>query len=71
MVLDEDTEKAPDEEFEAEHQLRDISNLSFCTGFNGRENRFLDTCYNQWIGGTLHLLEASNLIDERLARQSS
>lgn len=36
-------------------------------GLQGRPNKLEDTCYSYWIGGTLHLLGAFDLVDhERL-----
>ena len=32
-------------------------------GMQGRPNKLQDTCYSYWIGGTLHLLSSSNLLD--------
>jgi len=32
-------------------------------GMQGRPNKLEDTCYSYWIGGTLHLLSASHLVD--------
>lgn len=32
-------------------------------GMQGRPNKLEDTCYSYWIGGTLHLLGASHLLD--------
>lgn len=32
-------------------------------GIQGRPNKLEDTCYSYWIGGTLHLLSSSHLID--------
>lgn len=32
-------------------------------GIQGRPNKLEDTCYSYWIGGTLHLLGASHLLD--------
>ncbi len=32
-------------------------------GMQGRPNKLEDTCYSYWIGGTLHLLRASQLLD--------
>jgi prenyltransferase beta subunit len=32
-------------------------------GMQGRPNKLEDTCYSYWIGGTLHLLHASHLLD--------
>lgn len=33
-------------------------------GFNGRPNKPVDTCYTFWIGGSLQMLEAHDLIDK-------
>ncbi|KAL7526746.1 hypothetical protein ACHAXR_002823 [Thalassiosira sp. AJA248-18] len=32
-------------------------------GMQGRPNKLEDTCYSYWIGGTLHLLSESHLLD--------
>ncbi|KAL7472810.1 hypothetical protein ACHAXS_013176 [Conticribra weissflogii] len=32
-------------------------------GMQGRPNKLEDTCYSYWIGGTLHLLSSSHLLD--------
>mmetsp|Transcript_32181 Transcript_32181/g.68096 ORF Transcript_32181/g.68096 Transcript_32181/m.68096 type:complete len:496 (+) Transcript_32181:31-1518(+) len=32
-------------------------------GMQGRPNKLQDTCYSYWIGGTLHLLNESHLLD--------
>mmetsp|Transcript_27241 Transcript_27241/g.55087 ORF Transcript_27241/g.55087 Transcript_27241/m.55087 type:complete len:603 (-) Transcript_27241:75-1883(-) len=32
-------------------------------GMQGRPNKLEDTCYSYWIGGTLHLLSSSRLLD--------
>ena len=32
-------------------------------GMQGRPNKLQDTCYSYWIGGTLHLLSESHLLD--------
>lgn len=34
------------------------------TGFNGRPNKLVDTCYSFWVGGALSLLDAYHLVDE-------
>lgn len=33
-------------------------------GFNGRPNKPVDTCYTFWIGASLKILDAYDLIDE-------
>ncbi|KAK6633181.1 hypothetical protein RUM43_000742 [Polyplax serrata] len=33
------------------------------TGFQGRPNKLVDTCYSFWLGGTLHLLNVFDKID--------
>ncbi|EED86692.1 predicted protein [Thalassiosira pseudonana CCMP1335] len=38
----------------------DVNNAA---GMQGRPNKLQDTCYSYWIGGTLHLLDASHLLD--------
>ena len=44
--------------FEQENQ-----HLESC-GFRGRTNKIADTCYTYWVGSTLRLLNASDLIDK-------
>eukprot|EP00584_Thalassiosira_punctigera_P009989 CAMPEP_0172538250 /NCGR_PEP_ID=MMETSP1067-20121228/9674_1 /TAXON_ID=265564 ORGANISM="Thalassiosira punctigera, Strain Tpunct2005C2" /NCGR_SAMPLE_ID=MMETSP1067 /ASSEMBLY_ACC=CAM_ASM_000444 /LENGTH=483 /DNA_ID=CAMNT_0013323707 /DNA_START=72 /DNA_END=1523 /DNA_ORIENTATION=+ len=33
------------------------------SGMQGRPNKLQDTCYSYWIGGTLHILSESHLLD--------
>lgn len=33
------------------------------SGFQGRPNKPVDTCYSFWIGGTLRLLDALEMVD--------
>jgi geranylgeranyl transferase type-1 subunit beta len=38
------------------------------TGFNGRPNKLVDACYSFWVGSTLALLGATELVDRRALR---
>ena len=38
-------------------------------GMQGRPNKLEDTCYSYWIGGTLHLLGESRLLNGRALRE--
>ena len=41
----------------------DLLTEEYACGMQGRPNKLEDTCYSFWIGGTLHLLDSSHLID--------
>ena len=41
----------------------DLIAEEYACGMQGRPNKLEDTCYSYWIGGTLHLLDSSHLID--------
>jgi geranylgeranyl transferase type-1 subunit beta len=41
----------------------DLLTEEYPCGMQGRPNKLEDTCYSYWIGGTLHLLDSSHLID--------
>lgn len=39
------------------------------SGFQGRPNKLVDTCYSFWLGGTLHLLNVLDKIDFKSNRE--
>jgi len=41
------------------------------TGFQGRINKIVDTCYSFWIGGSLELLNAYRFVDTKMVRSFS
>ncbi|KAJ1521869.1 hypothetical protein ONE63_002210 [Megalurothrips usitatus] len=41
------------------------------SGFQGRPNKPIDTCYSFWVGATLKILDCFNLIDEAPNREFS
>ena len=54
-TIDEGDEQASNGYYEGE--------ANTAAGMQGRPNKLEDTCYSYWIGGTLHLLSASHLVD--------
>ncbi|CAI7633391.1 unnamed protein product [Penicillium bialowiezense] len=75
---EEDEEDEPQQIFkgsiaDAVHGLPNIERLEAdtitCAGFNGRCNKYADTCYSFWNGATLVMLDQYGVVDEARNRQ--
>ncbi|KAL9182391.1 hypothetical protein ACHAXT_013043 [Thalassiosira profunda] len=57
------TRQHPLPKSEAGLEHNGYSDADTAAGMQGRPNKLQDTCYSYWIGGTLHLLGESHLLD--------
>jgi geranylgeranyl transferase type-1 subunit beta len=70
-----DSSEDDEDEGDDSNPIPDLATLSLLDplqapiGFNGRPNKLADSCYSWWVTGSLHLLEASKLVDSEPARR--
>ncbi len=63
-VIDTELSGNDDDSFSARGELIQWCVTRQIKGMQGRPNKYEDTCYSYWIGGTLRLLECDDLLDK-------